>query len=199
LRHASDTHDGIGQMSDTAAVASPKKKGGIKKIAIIAVGGLLLLGGGAAAGIYASGIGLGGHKGPVEDPNQPKLVLKDGKQEAPPAPGTPVDPSKYKATYYNIEQNFTSNLRDSDGFMQVSLGISTFYDSRVIDALKDNEIPVRSAILMTLADQDAFVITTPEGKKALQKQLTDAVNAVLKSKTGYGGVDNVYFTSFIIQ
>jgi flagellar FliL protein len=52
---------------------------------------------------------------------------------------------------------------------------------------------------MTLADQDSFVISTPEGKRALQKQLTDAVNAVLKAKTGYGGIDNVYFTNFIIQ
>jgi flagellar FliL protein len=60
-------------------------------------------------------------------------------------------------------------------------------------------MPIRSAVLMTLADQDAMVISTPEGKKRLQKQLTTAINAVLKEKTGYAGVDDVYFTSFIIQ
>lgn len=185
-------------MSDDQAVAAPKKKGKLGKFAVIGVGALLLAGGGVAAGLYASGAGLvGSHS--TEDPNQPKLVLKDGKEVAPLPAGAHFDPTKYKATYFNLEQTFTSNMRDSDGIMQVSLGISTFYDHRVVDALKDNEIPVRSAILMTLADQDAFVISTPEGKRALQKQLTDAVNAVLKAKTGYGGVDNVYFTNFIIQ
>jgi flagellar FliL protein len=60
-------------------------------------------------------------------------------------------------------------------------------------------MPVRSAVLMTLADQDAFVITTPEGKKLLQKALKDSINDVLKSREGFGGVNDVYFTSFIIQ
>jgi flagellar FliL protein len=185
-------------MSDDQAVTAPKKKGKLGKFAVIGVGVLVLVGGGVAAGLYASGAGLvGSHV--VEDPNKPKLVLKDGKEESAPPAGAHFDSTKYKATYFNLEQTFTSNMRDSDGIMQVSLGISTFYDHRVVDALKDNEIPVRSAILMTLADQDAFVISTPEGKRALQKQLTDAVNAVLKAKTGYGGVDNVYFTNFIIQ
>jgi len=184
-------------MSDDQAGATPKKKRKLAKLAMIGAAGLLLAGGGVAAGLYASGAGLVG--APAEDPNQPKLVLKNGKEVTPPPAGTPLDAKKYKATYYNLEQTFTSNMRDSDGIMQVSLGISTFYDHRVIDALKDNEIPVRSAILMTLADQDAFVISTPEGKRALQKQLSDAVNTVLKAKTGYGGVDNVYFTNFIIQ
>ena len=52
---------------------------------------------------------------------------------------------------------------------------------------------------MTLADQDAFVITTPEGKKMLQGALKDSINEVLKSREGFGGIDGVYFTSFIIQ
>lgn len=186
-------------MSDAAAVmaAPPRKKGGMKKMLMIGAGALVLLGGGAGAGMYAAG---GGHKGPAEDPHAPKLVLREG-EDAPThlAPGAAIDPSKYKATYYTIEQPFTSNLRDSDGFMQLNIGVSTFYDAKVIDALKDNEIPVRSAILMTLADQDAFTLGTPEGKKALQKALAAAINDVLKAKTGYGGIDDVYFTNFIIQ
>jgi flagellar FliL protein len=60
-------------------------------------------------------------------------------------------------------------------------------------------MPIRSAVLMVLADQDSFALQTPEGKKALQKQLKDAINQVLISKEGFGGIDDVYFTSFIIQ
>jgi len=187
-------------MSDTQEAAPPpKKQGKLKQVLLLGVGATVLLGGGAAAGIYASGYGLG-HAGPVEDPNRPKLVLRDGKEMAgAPREAAPADPARYKARYYTLEQPFTSNMRDTDGIMQVGLGVSTFYDSRVIDAMKDNEIPVRSAILMTLADQDSFVVATPEGKKALQKQLTDTINGVLRARTGYGGIDNVYFTTFIIQ
>lgn len=198
-------------MNDEAAVPAPKKKGGrFKKLLLIGGGMVVLLGAGAAAGMYAGGVGLGanGEAAAAEDPDTPKLVLKDGEHDEEHASagggkrsakeGSP-DPSKYKATYYNIEQNFTSNLRDSDGFVQVALGVSTYYDQRVIDRLKEHEMAVRSAVLMTLADQNAFVITTPEGKKGLQKTLKEAINAVLKSKEGFGGVDDVYFTSFIIQ
>lgn len=197
----SATHDGIGSMSDTdEAAPPPKKKGKIKKLLMIGIGATVLLGGGAAAGIYASGYGLGAKGGPAIDPDRPELVLRDGKKvPGPPHEAPPADPAKYKASYYTLDQAFTSNMRDTDGIVQVGLGVSTFYDSRVIDAMKDNEVPVRSAILMTLADQDSFVITTPAGKKALQKQLTDTINGVLRSKTGYGGIDNVYFTNFIIQ
>jgi len=193
-------------MSDATETA-PKKKGGLKKLLLLGGGAFLLVGGGVGAGLYAAGAGLAGaHAGPVEDPNKPKLVLKEGVEadEGHAAPkgkhGEPtIDATKYQATYYPIEETFTSNLRDTDGFVQLGIGVSTFYDNRVIENLKKNEMPVRSAVLMTLADQDAFVITTPEGKKMLQGALKDSINEVLKSREGFGGIDGVYFTSFIIQ
>jgi flagellar FliL protein len=195
-------------MSDEAPEATPKKKGGKKKILIIAAATLVLVGGGVGAGLYAAGSGLvgAGHEGPKEDPNKPKLVPKGGEEgvEAPITRGKGLgdekfDRSKFQATYYPLENSFTSNLRDSDGFMQIGLGIATYYDERVSENMKNNEMPIRSAVLMTLANQDAFVVSTPEGKKQLQAELKDAINQVLVSREGFGGVDNVYFTSFIIQ
>lgn len=190
-------------MSDAAATAPGK--GGKKKLILIVVGGLVLVGGGVAGGVVAAGMGLGGaHARERADPDQPKLVLRDG-QSADPTIGekavgsfTP-DPRRYKASYYTMEQPFTSNLRDTDGIAQLSIGVSTFYDAKVLDNFKDNEMPIRSAVLSTLASQDALVLETPEGKNQLQQHLRDAINKVLIEKTGYGGVDDVYFTSFIIQ
>ena len=37
------------------------------------------------------------------------------------------------------------------------------------------------------------------GKDRLQKRLTAAINKVLKDEEGFGGVDNVYFRSFLVQ
>jgi len=181
-------------------VIAPKAKGGIKKIALIGAGALVLAVGGAAGGVFAAKAGLfgGGSEKAHEDDNKPKLVPRadESGHSGEAAGGLP---SKFKASYYEIEKNFTSNLADTEGFMQVSIGVSTLYDAQVIENLKANEMPVRSAVLMTLSNQEAYVISTPDGKRALQKQLKEAINKALEEKTGFGGVDAVYFTSFVIQ
>lgn len=202
-------------MSAAAAPAAeaPKKKGKMKGILMMLVVALLFAGIGVGAGLYAAGAGLAGgagHEKAPEDPNAPKLVPKEGAEEGGHAEKKTLpmdgiesdkspDPTKYKATFYTFEQPFTSNLRDSDGFSQVGLGVSTFYDQKVLDNLKDNEMPIRSAILMVLSQQDSFTISTPEGKLKLQKDLKQAINDVLRQRTGFGGIDNVYFTSMVVQ
>ena len=185
--------------------AAAPKKGGKKKLILIVVGALLVGGGGVAGGMFAAGLGGGAaHAGEHVDPEAPKLVVREHEEaraadEAKPVGSFAPDPKVYKPSYYTMEQNFTSNLRDTDGIVQMALGVSTFYDSKVTDAVKDNEMPIRSAALDVLASQDAFVLETPDGKTRLRAQLRDAINKVLVDKTGYGGIDNVYFTSFIIQ
>jgi flagellar FliL protein len=191
-------------MSDAKAEATPaKKKGGlVKKLVMFVLLPVLLLGGGLGAGLYAASKGMigGGKQAVYEDPNRPKLVVKEGEAGPTDLPLTVhPDPKIYKSTYYPMEQPFTSNLRDTDGFLQMGLGVSTFYDSKVVDHLKDSEMPVRSAVLEVLAQQDAAVLNTPQGKTALRKELKDAINNVLLRREGFGGVDDVYFTSFIIQ
>lgn len=175
----------------------PKKKGGKLKWVVIGVAAVGVLGGGGvAAGVYVGR----GHKGPVEDPNLPKLVeRKDAGESATPWNGPGPDPRRYQASYYTFEQNFTSNLKNSDSFVQVGLGVSTFYDKKVLDRLKDDEMPIRSAVLLTLAEADQDAVGTAAGKQALQAQLKKAINGVLTAREGFGGVDDVYFTSFVIQ
>jgi len=200
-------------MSSAAAPAAdaPKPKGKMKGILMMLIMAIVFIGAGVGAGIYAAGSGLvGGHKEekPV-DPNAPQLVPKEGAEEGEHGEkqSLPIgletdkspDPTKYKATFYTFEQPFTANLRDSDGFTQVGLGASTFYDEKVIKNVTDNEMPIRSAILMVLSQQDSFTIASPEGKLKLQKELKDAINTVLKQRTGFGGIDNVYFTSMVVQ
>lgn len=189
-------------MSD-ATPAAPKKKGGkMKKIIFFVLLPLLLLGGGIGAGVYAAGSGLvGGAKGGKKlDPHRPKLVLKEG-EEGPTdlPPNTEPDAEVYKSTYVPMETPFTSNLSDTDGYLQLGLGVSTFYDEKVVDHLKDSDMPVRSAVLEVLATETAEVLNTPQGKLELRKKLKSAINKVLQDREGFGGVDDVYFTSFIIQ
>ena len=188
-------------MSETEAPT--KKKGKGKKI-ILLLGGLLLLGGGGAA-LYASNAGLigGGHA--TGEPERPSLVLRDGVSESEAAHyfsstgDKRVDGTKFKASYYPLTGSFTSNLRDDDGFIQLGLGVSTFYDESVLENVKLHEMAVRSAVLLVLSEQDSNGLFSPKGKEALKARLRTAVNNVLKKKEGFGGIDEVYFTSFVIQ
>jgi flagellar protein FliL len=186
-------------MSDEAS-AAPKKKGGkMKKLILFVILPLVLVGGGIGAGVFAAGK-FGNHSAPKLDPHRPKLVLKEG-EEGPTdlPPGHQPNAAIYKSTYYPMEQPFTSNLRDTDGYLQIGVGVSTFYDQKVLDHIKDSEMPVRSAVLEVLAQQSADALNTPQGKAALRKELKTAINRVLQQREGFGGVDDVYFTSFIIQ
>jgi flagellar FliL protein len=201
---------------ETEAKAKPKKKG--KKLILIGGGAILLAGGGAGAGMY---FGSSAVEASHEDPNRPKLVLRNetheaaaegesghGEDKGPPRRvGTVAvasdtikpDPKKYEVAYYPIEQSFTANLADGGGFAQIGISLSTYFDSRVGDNIERQMVPIRSAILMVLSDQQAEVLATPAGKQMLQRRLTQAVNTVLREKEGFGGIDNVYFNNLVVQ
>ncbi|WP_447727576.1 flagellar basal body-associated FliL family protein [Sphingomonas koreensis] len=201
-------------MSDEKEAAPVKKKGGAKKWILIGTGLIVLVGGGVGGGLYASSAGLlGGAKAEGEaDADTPRLVPKseevrakgegkEGEGGASKGMKTPdgTGGDKYASTYYALEKEFTSNLRESVHFIQVGVAISTPYDNRVIENLKTHEMAVRSAILLSLGETSEDEVFTAEGKKKLQERLAKAINAVLKEKEGFGGVGNVYFTNFIVQ
>lgn len=215
-------------MSEDIVDAPPKNGAKIVKIIVIAVVVLVMGGAGIAGGLYAAGAFGHAEEAPEEDPARPRLVLKGedpvaiAEQFAASSKGgnaggavakghggkqlkggidlpSPRDIAKYQPTYFQMPAPYTSNLADTDSLVQISLAVSTYYDGRVIDAVKEHEMAMRSAILMLLAQEREMDIATPDGKVALQGKLTGLVNRILKEKTGYSGVDNVYFTNFVIQ
>ncbi|QDX27207.1 flagellar basal body-associated FliL family protein [Sphingomonas suaedae] len=204
-------------MSETeATAATPKKKGGAMKWLLIGTGLIVLIGGGVGGGLYAANSGLiggTGAQGAAAAADIPQLVPKsdevravakgEGGEEGDAGAGMPTPKGqggdKYASTYYQLEKEFTSNLRESVHFVQVGVAISTPYDSRVIENIKTHELAVRSAILMALGETGEDDVFTADGKKKLQKRLVAAINGVLKEKEGFGGIGNVYFTNFIVQ
>lgn len=79
------------------------------------------------------------------------------------------------------------------------MAVSTPYDDTVIQNIKTNDIAIRSAILMALGDTTEDQVFSSQGKAALAKRLTAAINNTLEQKEGFGGVSNVYFTNFVVQ
>lgn len=178
-----------------------KKKGKLKGIIVGLLAVTLLGGGGAAGGFYAAGLVGVDNKEP-EDPNKPKIVLNDGTQvsEKEAKSAIPSDSaSKFKITYHQIEQPFTSNLSNSESFAQMSLAISTYYDERVFENVTAHEIAIRSAVLMELGQQNPLELETSDGKLKLKTKLRDVINTTLKEKSGFGGIEDVYFTNLVVQ
>ena len=195
----------------------PAKAGGIKKKLLLGVSLIVLLGASAGGGAYFLAP-IGDHEKEEEEANRPKLV-KRGAEPAEPAEeggddkevplkvGTvsvpndrfKVDPKKYEITYYPLEQNFTANLADGSGFAQIGISLATYYDGTIIQNIRRQTVPIRSAVLMVLSEQDPTTLATAEGKIALQKQLTKVINDVLRDKEGFGGVESVYFSNLVIQ
>jgi flagellar FliL protein len=190
-------------MSDAENPTPPKKRGKGKKILLLTVGLLLVGGGGAGAALYAGLIG-GGHAGSPKR-ETPLLVARKGISESEaaryyhPTGDKKADATKFQASYYPLTDQFTANLRDDTGFVQLGLGVSTYYDQRVLDAVKLHEIAIRSAVLLTISQQDPVLVRSPEGKERLKAALRKSINDVLKTKEGFGGIDDVYFTSLVIQ
>lgn len=189
-------------MSDQNPAPKPKS-GKLKKIVVVTLGLAVVGAGGAGAALWA-GLIPAGH-GAAEDPNVPQLVPREGASAAAVAAakekaksGRP-DPRVFQPTYYPLEQSFTSNLRSGDAFVQIGLGVSTYYDERVPANLKAHEMAIRSAVLMTLSEQDPVEIGTSAGKSKLKQALRDSINDVLTNREGFGGIDDVYFTSFVTQ
>jgi flagellar FliL protein len=191
----------------TEKADKPKGKGkGMIVMAGMAVA-MLGIGGGGAFALVKSGV-IGGEK--KHEDNSPKLIHKG--EEDPYAPkaeggkegegGKEVEGeggSPYKTTYYSFPDDFTSNLKNSSSLIQVSLACSTHRDGRVLMWLKKHELAIRSAMLTVLADTPEEDINTIEGKERLQKRLTAAINKELVDAEGFGGVDAVYFKSFLVQ
>jgi flagellar FliL protein len=194
-------------MSDNSEKAAKPKKG---KGMMVKVGGALALlgvGGGGAFGLMQSGL-LGGHAEAKED-NSPKLIrkgetdpyafVKEGEEGGGAEPVYGEGGSEYRTAYYTYEGEFTSNLKDSDSLIQLSLAASTRRDGRVLMWMKEHELATRSAVLAVLADTSEEEVITIEGKERLQKRLTASINKVLTAEEGFGGIDDVFFRSFIIQ
>jgi flagellar protein FliL len=158
----------------------PKKKKFIGQIFPVAIG-ILVGGGGVAAGLY------------FVEPAVLRAEAKTGRVEQ----GAETDHKEAK--YFALAQPFTSNLKDSQQFVQLSISLGTYGDETFVEALKAHEMALRSAALLTIADQRYDDVATSAGKTALASTLKTVLNKTLNERQAPGQIDTVYFTGFVVQ
>ena len=204
-----------------------EKKGGIVKIAIFAAAGLVLLGIGLGIGALIFGGGsepdpsaeiseiLDGNKPPVENKNEDEEEVSesedevelectenaDGEEECVPKKKVKkvnVE-EKFLTTYYEFPGNFTTNLRGSKQFLQITVGVSTQYDEEVMVNVESHQLALRGIVLGVMSEFSQEDVAGREGKQTLADAIKEALNIFLEDKEGFGGVEGIHFTSFVLQ
>ena len=200
-------------------------KGGILKIALLGVGGFVLL----LLGIFVGSYFFGGDETDpsseisqiIEKKENPDKSLENEElseeiaeedcldEEKDEEGNCPVGPKKipklvpeeelFATTYYEFPGNFTTNLKGSKKFLQISLGVSTQYDDQVMANVDSHQLALRSEILGIISEFTAEDVSNREGKKELAEKLKEGINLTLEEVEGFGGVENVHFTSFVLQ
>ena len=205
----------------------PKKKGPLLKIILIVVGVLLLIGISVGGTLFATGFfskkpkeavdaqldklegqgdghapagdGHGGekkddghgkkddHGKPAADAPQKELASPEGEAE------------RWKFNYYALEKPLLSNVAGSRKVMQVTLTIMTHYDDRVIKNVKTHELALRAGILDVMRQKTESDLLKPDFRKALAEDVKLVINSLLEKYEGFGGIEDVMFTEFIVQ
>ncbi|MDG1925613.1 MAG: flagellar basal body-associated FliL family protein, partial [Pseudomonadales bacterium] len=90
-------------------------------------------------------------------------------------------------------------LMNSSKFLQVGLGVSTQYDDKVMANVEAHQLGLRSEILNTISEFSEADIQGKAGREQLAKALTESINQKLIALEDFGGVQEVHFTSFVLQ
>lgn len=114
------------------------------------------------------------------------------KKEAPEA-------TRFEKNYFQVEKELMTNITGSKKVMVVQIAIMTHYDSRVFDNIQKHEFALRSAMLDLMRQTTEAEASKPEFRKELAVKLKDIMNTLLEEYEDFGGVEEVMFTSFVMQ
>ena len=92
-----------------------------------------------------------------------------------------------------------SNLSGSKKVMQVTVAIMTHYDDTVIKNIEKHEFALRAAALDVIRLTTDSEVDKPIFRIELAEKVRLAMNAVLERYEGFGGIEQVLFTEFVVQ
>ena len=186
----------------------PKKRGGLIKIIAMVLGGLLLVGAGVGAGYVLFGSQAPSPSEEIEDIIDKKMAEAEAEkmaaEEAAIEGADKVAKEKplietFVTTYFEFPGTFTTNLKNSRKFLQLGLGVSTQYDESVMANVEAHQLALRSEILNVMSEFSEEDIQGKAGREALGRALAEGINEKLVLLEDFGGIEEVHFTSFVLQ
>jgi flagellar protein FliL len=179
----------------------PKKKKPILKIILIVLGAIVLMVAVAFGTLFFSGyfekkaelaamdkleeLEAAASKAKVEAPSKIK-------KEAPEA-------TRFEKNYLQLDKELMTNITGSKKVMVVQVALMTHYDTRVFDNVKKHEFALRSAMLDVMRQTTEADVAKPDFRKELAAKLKTVVNELLEKFEDFGGIEDVFFTSFVMQ
>jgi flagellar FliL protein len=193
-------------MAEEAEDADTPKRP-ILKIVVLGVLVLVLLAVAVGATLFFTGF----FNAPPEPPTAEAQLEAAAASAAKPKPGgegkaepkmvTRSSPelTRFQHTYLELERELLANITNSRKVMQVQVALMTRYDERVFKNVKKHEFALRSVALDVMRKTTEADLAQPEFRKTLAESIRQEMNAVLEKFEDFGGVEEVYFTNFVVQ
>lgn len=206
-------------MADEDNETEGKKKSPILKILLLVFGVIILLAGTVFGTLFATGFfdekpaisaeeALEGAEGEALE-GRSAAANGGGGAGAGARSGPPPDvqrvtrPSpeltRFEFRYHEVDREFLVNLTNSRRVMQVQIALMTRYDQRVFDNFMKHEFAIRSVTLDVMRQATEADTAAPDFRVRLAENIREAMNAKLEEFEDFGGIEEVYFTTFVIQ
>ena len=194
-------------MADEEIEVEGKKKSPLIKIIVIALVAILVLVGTVVGTLFVTGFF------DKKDTIAAEEALKNlesgaanNKAGANPADAAPQKVAKespelkrFENSYMELEKPLVSNLTNTRKVIQLNLAIMTHYDERVFKNAKKHEFALRSVALDVMRQMTEADLAKPEFRKDLAAKIREEMNGILQKYEDFGGIEEVYFTSFVVQ
>jgi flagellar FliL protein len=196
-----DTEDG-----DEATAAKPANKLPLKTLLMIAGGVLLVVG----ISVGATLLLVGGNENANDEEavaeadtaKNGKADKKSSKKDKKGKKGKKDDKEDKSSAvvYLPLDPPFVVNFQNPQEarFLQVNMEVMA-RDAQVVEDVKKHMPAIRNSLVMLLSSQTQQALATPEGKEKIRGESLAAVQKILQEHTGKTGVEQVYFTGFVMQ
>jgi flagellar FliL protein len=92
------------------------------------------------------------------------------------------------------------SFEQEDGARYVQMTLQAMARSEeTIAAVKQHSPAIRNSVLFKISGYDLELLTTQAGKEQLRKDLLVAANEILTKNGSEEGIEELYFTSLVIQ
>ena len=187
--------------------AEQKAGGGlVKKLLIFGGGGLVMIAVGLGAGWLIFGSAQPDPSEEIEEIIERKLAeceIAEAEADNSTEPqkqskDTPED-DVFETIYHEFAGTFTTNLDGSRKMLQLGIGVSTQYDDTVMMNVESHQLALRSVILGVISNFSEEDVKGSAGREMLAVSIRDAINGKLEALENFGGIEEVHFTSFVLQ
>ena len=102
--------------------------------------------------------------------------------------------------YFEITTPFVVNLAEQDSlsFLQVNAQLKVSRED-IKPLLSKHIAAIQHTVMMLLSEQTIKDINTVAGKQKLRNETLKEIQSLLQAQIGDPGVEEIYFTGFIIQ